>query len=198
MRGGGAVTLVTRFEDLQVWQEARQLTSAAYELSHPRRFAGDRGLADQLRRAAVSVMNNIAEGFDSGSHSEFRRFLRYAIRSVSEVQSCLYVAIDRGYINREEFERTYATASRVKKKCGALVRRLAHRLRPDGGAGYVKEAPAAWSSKPPHPSTAAPPHRRTPAPPHRRTAAPPHRRTAALPHRRTPAPPHRSTAAPQH
>jgi four helix bundle protein len=157
------VTLVTRFEDLRVWQEARRLTSTAYELSHPSRFVGDRSLADQLRRAAVSVMNNIAEGFDSGSHGEFRRFLRYAIRSISEVQSCLYVAIDRGYIDRQEFERAYATAAQVKKRCGALVNRLGHRSRPEGGTGYVKEAPAVWCRKPQHRSTAAPQHRSTAA-----------------------------------
>jgi hypothetical protein len=100
-------------------------------------------------------MNNIAEGFDSGSHSEFRRFLRYATRSVSEVQSCLYVAIDRGYIDRTQFEQSYALASRVKKKCGALIHRLAYRTQSPGGAGHVKEPSAVWCSEPQHRRTAA-------------------------------------------
>jgi four helix bundle protein len=168
------VALVKRFEDLRIWQEARRLTSTSYELSHVRKFQGDRSLADQVRRAAVSVMNNIAEGFDSGSKSEFRRFLRYSIRSISEVQSCLYVAIDRGYITREDFNRTYATAALLKKQCGALVDRLARHSRSNDGSGIVKEAAAVWYSEPQRHRTAALRHCSTAELQHCRTAAPQH------------------------
>ncbi len=89
---------IRRFEDLQSWQKARQLTNLIYELtSHPE-FAKDFRLRDQIRDAAGSVMHNIAEGFDAGSNPEFIRFLKMARRSASEVQSQLYLSLDRKYI----------------------------------------------------------------------------------------------------
>jgi four helix bundle protein len=81
------VALARRFEDLRAWQSARDLTSAVYALARNGEFARDFALSDQIRRAAISTMNNIAEGFDSASRAEFARFLRYAARSASEVQS---------------------------------------------------------------------------------------------------------------
>ncbi len=127
--------LVQRFEDLQAWQEARQLTVQAYALTRARGFARDPGLSDQLRRAAVSCMNNVAEGFDSGSRVEFRRFLRYAARSASEVQSCLYVASDQGYVDAQAFTVTYGHAQAVRRLCMGLTRRL-------GATGENTGAPA--------------------------------------------------------
>jgi len=118
------MALVKRFEDLQAWQEARKLASGAYDHTVLKSFIRDAGLADQMRRAAVSCMNNIAEGFDSGSRTEFRRFLRYAARSASEVQSCLYVALDRGYLDQAAFSASYDNAQAVRKMCRGLSRKL--------------------------------------------------------------------------
>lgn len=160
------MALVTRFEDLQAWQEARRLAARAFEITQLSGFRRDRNLVDQLRRASVSAMNNIAEGFDSGSHNEFGRFLRYAVRSASEVQSCLYVAIDRGYIGHDLFGEIYESARRVKSFSSALLQRVSTRpARRSTGEGMVKEDASEWPSRPIHPGcyTSAPPHLRTSA-----------------------------------
>ncbi len=89
---------IRRFEDIEAWQLARELTRKVYALTKKPAFSRDFGLRDQIRKAAGSSMHNIAEGFDAESNSEFVRFLRYAKRSCSEVQSELYVAYDEAYI----------------------------------------------------------------------------------------------------
>jgi len=76
-----------RFEELRVWQSARIMVQQVYQITREGSFARDFGLRDQIQRAAVSVMSNIAEGFHAGSNAEFLRFLRYARRSLAEVQS---------------------------------------------------------------------------------------------------------------
>lgn len=85
---------IERFEDIKGWQEARVLANMVYDVSDSGPFARDFGLRDQIRKAAGSTMHNIAEGFDAGSDAEFIRFLKYARRSASEVQSQLYIALD--------------------------------------------------------------------------------------------------------
>jgi len=160
------VALVTRFEDLQAWQEARRLAAIAFGITQQSAFRRDRNLGDQLRRASVSAMNNVAEGFDSGSHNEFGRFLRYAIRSPSEVQSCVYVALDRGYIGHEQFGEIYESARRVKSLSSALLHRVSARPpRRPTGEGMVKEDPGEWLCGPTGLGcyTSAPPHLRTSA-----------------------------------
>lgn len=82
------------FEEINAWIEARKLTKRIYDITNETRFSKDFELKDQIRRAAVSIMANISEGFDSQSNEEFIRFLIYARRSSSEVQSHLYVALD--------------------------------------------------------------------------------------------------------
>jgi four helix bundle protein len=89
---------INRFEDLHSWQKARQLANAIYDLTEQPWFAKDFKLRDPIQGAAGSVMHNIAEGFDSGSNPEFIRFLKLARRSASEVQSELYLALDRKYV----------------------------------------------------------------------------------------------------
>ena len=91
-----------RFEDLDVWQVARELVRDVYALTRRDSLRRDPGFADQVRRAAVSTMNNIAEGFERGSDKEFIRFLFIARGSVGEVRSLLYVALDQSYINKDE------------------------------------------------------------------------------------------------
>lgn len=116
--------LIKRFEDIQAWQEARQLTRQIYKLSGSNPFAQDFGLRDQIRRAAVSSMTNTAEGFDCDSNKEFARFLGIARRSVVEVQSLLYVALDAGYINEDTFQTHYAQAAKTKGLIGGFKHHL--------------------------------------------------------------------------
>lgn len=111
---------LTRFEDLQAWQKARQLANAVYELTASPKFDRDNALRNQMRRAASSVMHNIAEGFDAGSDAEFSRFLRIARRSASEVQSELYLALDQKLVSSEDQARVYALATEAKKLTNAM------------------------------------------------------------------------------
>ncbi len=111
---------VERFEDLIAWQKARQLTADIYRITSHGEFAKDFGLRDQIRRAAVSVMSNIAEGFDRGSRSEFHQFLVIAKASCAEVRSQLYVAQDVGYINQENFNTANSNTSELSRIIGGL------------------------------------------------------------------------------
>ena len=123
---------IKRFEDIRGWQSARELTNLVYEMTSQGNFSKDFGLRDQIRRAVSSVMSNIAEGFDTGSDAEFIRFLGYARRSASEVQSQLYTALDQEYIHQGEFDQGYQTATRTKKKINALISYL-HKSRKNKG-----------------------------------------------------------------
>jgi four helix bundle protein len=114
------MALIKRFQDIQAWQEARKLTQSIYSLARQGRFARDFGLRDQIQRAAVSAMTNIAEGFDCDSNIEFARFLGIARRSAVEVQSLLYTAMDIGYIDEETFKIHYAQAEKTKALIGGL------------------------------------------------------------------------------
>jgi four helix bundle protein len=106
---------IERFEDLDCWKQARILTRLVYRLCENHRLNRDGRLRDQLTGASVSVMNNIAEGFGNQSNTEFKRFLTYARRSVSEVQSCLYVALNHQFVNQEEFQETYVQAKQLER-----------------------------------------------------------------------------------
>jgi len=115
---------IRRFEDIEGWQSARELTRQVYAVAHSGEFSRDFGLRDQITRAAGSTMHNIAEGFDGGSNPEFIKFLRYSQRSCSEVQSQLYVAQDQGYLSREEFDAIYAQAELTHSMVGGFIRYL--------------------------------------------------------------------------
>lgn len=95
---------IKRFEEINAWQEARKLTNMVYEVTKHQQFAKDFGLTDQIRRAAISVMSNIAEGYESQSKNEFVKFLYYAKRSAGEVRSQLYVALDQKYLSAKEYD----------------------------------------------------------------------------------------------
>jgi four helix bundle protein len=112
---------IERFEDIEGWKLGRELTCLVYRLSKNDGFSKDRGLKDQIQRAAGSVMHNIAEGFDGGSNAEFIKFLRYSQRSASEVRSQLYVALDQQYISQAEFDQTYLLAVQAKDKIGGFI-----------------------------------------------------------------------------
>lgn len=94
---------IERFEDLIAWQKARALVRSVYSVSVAGAFVRDIGLAGQIQRAAVSVMSNIAEGFERQSRSDFRRFLEIARGSCGEVRSQLYIALDVGYVTPARF-----------------------------------------------------------------------------------------------
>ncbi len=115
---------IERFEDIEGWQLGRELTRLVYAVTRKGDFAKDFGLKNQIQTAAGSVMHNIAEGFDAGSNREFIRFLRYAKRSSTEVQSELYVALDQRYVTRMEFEKLYETARLTRSKIGAFIKYL--------------------------------------------------------------------------
>ena len=115
---------IRRFEDIEGWQAARELTRQVYAVAQSGEFSKDYGLRDQITRAAGSTMHNIAEGFDGGSNAEFIKFLRYSQRSCSEVQSQLYVAQDQGYLSRDEFDAIYAQAELTHAKVGGFIRYL--------------------------------------------------------------------------
>ena len=92
------------FEDLEIWKLSRELTNKIYNVSNDGKFAKDFGLRDQIRRAAVSIMSNIAEGYERGGNQEFIQFLSIAKASCGEVRSQLYVAMDQNYINKTKCE----------------------------------------------------------------------------------------------
>lgn len=116
---------IRQFEDLSCWKEARVLVKMIYSLTTSEPFSKDFGLRDQIQRSSVSVMSNIAEGFDSSTNAEFIRFLRYATRSCSETQSQLYIARDIHYIDDYLFNETMEQA----RKCSALMKALIKYLR---------------------------------------------------------------------
>jgi four helix bundle protein len=105
---------INRFEELECWQETRALTKNAYDYTKRTGFSKDFRLSGQITGAAISIMNNICEGFDSRSNNEFIRFLTYSRRSCSEVQNCLYIALDQKYISTKEFQSTYDHCAKIK------------------------------------------------------------------------------------
>mgnify|MGYP002870205288 FL=1 len=120
---------VERFEDLEVWKLARGLAKSVYSFAKSGDFSRDFGLRDQICRAAVSVVSNIAEGFDRKSTVQFLQFLEIASGSASEVKAQLYVALDVGYITQSEFDAAYGDATRVGQMLTKLMQYL--RTRPN-------------------------------------------------------------------
>ena len=135
---------IKRFEDLHAWQSARELVRMVYEDSGQADFGRDFGLKDQIRRAAVSVMSNIAEGFNSGSDAEFIRFLSFSRLSNSEVQSQAYIALDLHYITQERFQILYEKANLIERQVNSLIAYLAKSRH-----ASIKEPSAQYSIAPP-------------------------------------------------
>ena len=117
---------IERFEDIEAWQLARELTCKVYGVTKKTKFTRDFGLKGQIQDAASSSMHNIVEGFDSETNPEFVRFLRYAKRSCTEVQSELYVALDQQYITNAEFQDVYDHAGRTFTLLGDSDRARCH------------------------------------------------------------------------
>ena len=116
---------IERFEDIKAWQAARDLVSAVYRVSGTGKFEKDFGLRDQIGRASVSVMSNIAEGFERCSDREFHPFLYIAKGSAGEVRSQLFVALDLGYVTSDEFEDLRARSEEVAKALSGFITYLA-------------------------------------------------------------------------
>jgi len=115
---------IQKFEDMKVWQEARTLVNQIYKSTSKQKFSKDFGLRDQIQRAAVSVMSNIAEGYERDSNKEFIRFLLYSKGSVGEVRSLLYIAQDLSYLTEEELSKHYESAISIIKQISNFTKYL--------------------------------------------------------------------------
>jgi four helix bundle protein len=110
-----------KFEDITAWQRARELTQQIYKLTSTSQFARDFGLKDQIRRASVSIMSNIAEGFERSGTGEFTHFLATAKGSAGEVRSQLYVALDQQYITPDTFAQLNSSVTEISKMVAGLM-----------------------------------------------------------------------------
>jgi four helix bundle protein len=115
---------ITRFEEIEAWQLGRELTRLVYSWSNSGKFARDFGLRDQIRRAAVSIISNIAEGFESKTQALFIDLLGRAKGSAGELRAQLYVALDQGYITQAQFDQGYKLAKRTAGKIYGLMQYL--------------------------------------------------------------------------
>ena len=115
------MSTVRSFEELTIWQEAREFTNSVYTIS--KRFPKEElyGVTSQIRRASVSIMSNIAEGFNRRSTKEFINFLIISRASISEVQNDLYISLDLNYINKEDFETIYNHAQKISMSINKLI-----------------------------------------------------------------------------
>jgi four helix bundle protein len=122
---------IKNFEDLKIWKEARNLTRDVYTLSRAPQFSKDYGLRDQMQRAVVSIMSNIAEGFERGGNQEFVQFLYIAKGSCGEIRSQVYVALDQEYIDQPIAGNLLATSKRLS----AMIKHLIDHLKRSGMRG---------------------------------------------------------------
>ena len=122
---------IERFEDIVAWQKARLLTKAIYQVTREGAFARDFGLNNQIQRASVSIMSNIAEGFERTSLPDRIQFVGFAKASCAEVRSKLYVALDAKYLSQARFEELQTQAQEVARLTGKL--RAALIKKRDGG-----------------------------------------------------------------
>ena len=112
------------FEEIEAWQKARELTQRVYLISNHGDFARDFGLRDQMRRASVSIMSNIAEGFERDGTGEFIQFLAMAKGSAGEVRAQLYVAFDQSYLDEKAFSELLALAAQISRMINGLMNYL--------------------------------------------------------------------------
>lgn len=112
---------IERFEDIVAWQRARHLTTEVYKISNQGQFAKDFGLRDQIRRSAISIPSNIAEGFERNGRKEFIQFLSIAKASAGELRTQLYLASDLGYITEHEFKEVFALTEETSKLISGLM-----------------------------------------------------------------------------
>ncbi|HST04213.1 MAG TPA: four helix bundle protein [Chloroflexia bacterium] len=115
---------IKRFEDMEVWKNARELSKAIYAVTSRREFAFDAALRDQMRRAAVSIVSNIAEGFERGSDKELKQFLIISKGSAGEIRAQLYVALDASYLPTDEFEELRKRTTDLSRMLAGFIRYL--------------------------------------------------------------------------
>ena len=130
------MSAITRFEEIKARQTARELTNMVYNFTRQSQFSHDFGLKDQIQRASISVMSNIAEGFESPTQALFINFLGHAKASAGEVRAQLYIAQDQNYITQEQFDAAYALAEQTSRQLYGFIRYLetqpnARRVRED-------------------------------------------------------------------
>ena len=117
---------IKKFEVLESWKKARRLTNEIYRTTLTGRFARDFGLKDQIRRASISILSNIAEGFERGGDKEFLQFLAMAKGSCGEVRAQLYIALDQGYLAREVFEALSMNTIEISQLISGLMKYLSN------------------------------------------------------------------------
>ena len=122
---------IKNFEELEIWKIARRLTQEVYALAQTSKFSRDYGLRDQMQRAAVSIMSNIAEGFERGGNQEFVQFLYVAKASCGELRSQLYVALDQKYIDPQVANEMTTTLKRLSM----MIKHLIDHLKQSGMRG---------------------------------------------------------------
>lgn len=137
------MTTAKRFEELEVWKRAKDLTNLVYKFSSDGSFSRDFGLRDQMRRAAVSIMSNIAEGFESQTQAMFIKYLSLAKGSAGELRAQLYIAKDQKYITEESFSEMFSLAEVCSKQLARFIQYLesqpnARRMREDGAEYNVE------------------------------------------------------------
>lgn len=115
---------IQKFEDLDVWKLARSVVNRVYGFTRKEQFRRDFALTDQIRRSSISIMSNIAEGFESGTDAQFARYLDIAKSSCGECMSQLYISLDQQYINDSEFELVFNDLAVLSKQIASLSRYL--------------------------------------------------------------------------
>ena len=142
---------VKNFEDLEIWKDARLLTRGIYQLTKDTRFSKDFALRDQIQRAAVSIMSNIAEGFERGGNQEFIQFLYVAKASCGEVRSQLYVALDQSYVTEKDCD----DVSKSFRRLSIMISNLIDYLKRSGmkGAKYNGSSRSSSSNRSSRPET---------------------------------------------
>ena len=118
------MTGINRFEDIETWKSARQLTNLVYSRTNQGEFSRDFGLRDQIRRASVSVMSNIAEGFESRTDTQFINFLGMARASAGEVRAQLYIALDQKYMTEEQFKEVFEICQVCARQIASFIKYL--------------------------------------------------------------------------
>ena len=147
------MAMVKRFEDLEAWRRVRTLTRGVYDAAKLPNFCRDFGLKDQICRASVSIMSNIAEGFERESDPEFARFLKIAKGSAGEVRSQLYIALDLGYVDPQRFNHLVALTNEISRMIVGLLKYLAKSIEHQRAAASASKLSAAKNIMTPNSST---------------------------------------------
>ncbi|OGN97999.1 MAG: hypothetical protein A2Z71_11185 [Chloroflexi bacterium RBG_13_50_21] len=121
------MTTIVRFEDIEAWRTARELTSRVYDLTRHGELARDFGLCNQMQRASVSIMSNIAEGFENRTNLLFRDYLGRAKASSGELRSQLYVAKDNSFLGKDDFSQLFELCDKCSRQISGFIQYLAQR-----------------------------------------------------------------------